>query len=80
MKPVSLRLPSRLASKLERAAKQRGQSKSAVVRMALEQFLNGERPADAPISALKLAGNAVGCANGPVDLSADPKYMQGYGK
>lgn len=76
MKTMSLKLPVALSSKLERAAKKRGQSKSEVVRTALEQFLNGERP----MSALELAGDLVGCAEGPGDLSTNPKYMEGYGK
>jgi predicted DNA-binding protein len=76
MKTLSLKLPVHLSVKLERAAKQRGQSKSEIVRSALEQFLKGERP----MSALELAGDLVGCAAGPADLSTNPKYMEGYGK
>ena len=76
MKTLSLKLPADLRIKLERAAKQRGQSKSEVVRAALEQFLNGERP----ISAVELAGDFVGCAKGSRDLSTNPKYKEGYGK
>ena len=76
MKTLSLKLPPELSFKLHRAAKQRGQSKSEVVRAALEQFLNGERP----MSALELAGDLVGGGEGPGDLSTNPKYMEGYGK
>ena len=76
MKTISLKLPAALSIRLERAAKQRGKSKSEVVRDALEHFLNGDRP----ISALELAGDLVGCAEGPRDLSTNPKYMEGYGK
>jgi len=80
MKTISLKVPPALSAKLERVAKARGQSKSEVVRAALEQFLNGERPAGRPLSALELAGDLVGCAEGPGDLSTNPKYMEGYGK
>ena len=76
MKTISLKLPAALSVKLERAAKQRGQSKSEVVRVALEHFLKGERP----LSALDLAGDLVGCGVGPGDLSTNPKYMEGFGK
>lgn len=76
MKTLSLKLPPRLSAKLDRAAKQRGQTKSELVRAALEQFLNGERP----MSALELAGDLVGSCEGPGDLSTNPKYMEGYGK
>jgi hypothetical protein len=76
MKTISLKLPDELCKKLERAARKRSQSKSEVVRAALTQFL--ER--DQPISVLDLAGDLVGCIEGPVDLSTNPKYMEGYGR
>jgi len=80
MKTVSLKLPSGLNAKLERAAKQRGQSKSAIVRAALEGFLNGATTKVRTPSALDLAGDLVGCVQGPGDLSTNPKYMEGFGK
>jgi metal-responsive CopG/Arc/MetJ family transcriptional regulator len=76
MKTLSLKLPLSLSVKLERAAQERGQSKSEVVRTALEQFLKAERP----MSALELAGNLVGCGEGPGDLSTNPKYLEGFGE
>jgi len=79
MKTLSLKLPEGLLAKLGRAAKQRGTSKSDIVRVALEQFLDGQRTSK-PMSALELAGDLVGCAKGPADLSTNPKYMEGYGK
>jgi metal-responsive CopG/Arc/MetJ family transcriptional regulator len=80
MKTISLKLADPLLRKLERLARERGQSKSAVVRAALEQFLNGARPAQRPMSALELAGDLVGSLEGPGDLSTNPKYMEGYGQ
>jgi Arc/MetJ-type ribon-helix-helix transcriptional regulator len=82
MKTISLKLADELLRELERAARERGQSKSEVVRVALAQFLsNGQRAESTrPISALELAGDLVGCAEGPGDLSTNPKYMEGYGK
>jgi metal-responsive CopG/Arc/MetJ family transcriptional regulator len=80
MKTLSLKLADNLLRKLERTARARGQSKSAVVRVALEQFLNGDKAPQRPVSALELAGDLVGCAEGPVDLSTNPKYMEGYGE
>ena len=76
MKMLSLKLPPGLSVKLERAAKQRGESKSEVVRAALEQFLKAERP----MSALELVGDLVGCGEGPGDLSTNPNYMEGFGE
>ncbi len=80
MKTISLKLPSRLSSRLDQAAKQRGQSKSEIVRTALEQFLNGAQSGQRPLSALELAGDLVGCADGPSDLATNPKYMEGLGE
>jgi Arc/MetJ-type ribon-helix-helix transcriptional regulator len=80
MKTISLKLSDGLHAKLERAAKQEKQSKSDVVRTALEQFLNGQRKGKKFVSALDLAGDLVGCAEGPGDLSTNPKYMEGYGR
>jgi hypothetical protein len=79
MKTVSLKLNDALLRKLERAARERGQSKSAVIRSALEQFLNGERTIP-PGSALEAALPWVGCCEGPGDLSTNPKYMEGFGE
>lgn len=80
MKTMSLKLPARLSAKLDRAAKKRRQSKSALVRAALEEFLDSPPASLRTISALELAGDLVGCAEGPDDLSTNPKYMEGYGK
>ena len=80
MKTISFKLPENLDAKLNRAAQQRDQTKSAVVREALEQFLNGRRTRKKSVSALELAGDLVGCCQGPGDLSTNPKYMEGFGK
>jgi len=79
MKTISLKLPARLHAKLERAAKLRKQSKSEVVRAALEQLLNSEG-AVPPGSLLEAARPWIGCVEGPGDLSTNPKYMEDFGK
>jgi hypothetical protein len=79
LKTISLKLPEVLLRKLERAASKRGQSKSEVIRSALEQYLNGERLLP-PGSALEAVQPWVGCVEGPGDLSTNPKYMEGFGK
>ena len=78
MKTISLKLPSRLSSRLDQAAKQRGQSKSEIVRTALEQFLNGAQSGQRPLSALELAGDLVGCADGPSDLATNPQLALAF--
>jgi Arc/MetJ-type ribon-helix-helix transcriptional regulator len=80
MKTISLKLPESLDAKLNRVAKQRDQTKSAVIREALERFLDGQHTRKKFVSALELAGDLVGCCQGPGDLSTNPKYMEGFGK
>lgn len=82
MKTISLKIPAALAARLERAAKQRHASKSSLVRAALDQFLDGAPmpTPKGPLSVLDLAGDLIGCVEGPGDLSTNPKYMEGYGR
>lgn len=82
MKTISLKLPAGLSRRLDLAAKRQQASKSSLVRAALEQYLNGNGTAAAlvPISALELAGDLIGCAEGPSDLSTSPRHMEGYGE
>jgi len=79
MKTISLKLSDRLHAKLQRLAKSRKQTKSDVVREALERMLDGQESSK-PVSALDLAGDLVGSCQGPGDLSTNPKYMEGFGK
>jgi hypothetical protein len=79
MMTISLKLPERLDAKLNRVAKQRDQTKSEVVREALEQFLNGKHKIP-PETFLEAAGDLIGCVESPGDLSTNPKYMEGFGK
>lgn len=80
MKTISLKLPDPLNRRLEIMAKRQRVSKSEVVRVALENYLNGGQAEPRPISALELAGDLVGCCEGPGDLSTNPKYMEGFGE
>jgi predicted DNA-binding protein len=79
MKNISLKLPDDLNAKLEQASKQRGASKSDIVRDALEAYLadgkNGRH-----LSIAELAADLVGSIEGPPDLATNPKYMRGFGK
>jgi len=79
MKTISLKLPDRMHAKLNCLARQRSQTKSDLVRTALEQFLNGERSRQV-VSVAELASDLLGSAEGPGDLSTDRKHMEGYGR
>lgn len=80
MRTISLKLPEELGRRLDSAAAQRGQSKSEVVRNALEQFLLKKPIQPSPGSLLERAGDLVGCLNGPGDLSTNKKYLRNFGK
>lgn len=75
MRTISLKLPPELDRRLTRLAEQRGSTRSAVIREALEAFANGTSG-----SVTSLAGDLVGSLDGPRDLSTSAKYLEGYGR
>lgn len=79
MKSLSLKLPDALDAKLAALAQQRGVSKSAVVREALEALLVRNR-GFRKVSALALAKDLAGCVAGPGDLSVNKDYLKDYGR
>jgi hypothetical protein len=79
MKSVSLKLSDELNTKLEQVSKQRGARKSDVIREALESYFSDGKNG-AGVSCLDLAGDLVGCLDGPADLATNPKHMRGFGR
>ena len=79
MHTISLKVPGSLALKLENEARQRGVSKSAVVRDALEEYLH-TTSAENPASALSLAAGLAGVLSGPEDLSSNKDYLRDFGR
>lgn len=79
MKTISLKLPVELNARLDRASQQRQQSKSDLVRAALEQFLERTHPPAAG-SALEAAQRWIGCVEGLRDLATNPKHLEDFGK
>lgn len=79
MPSLSLEISETLASDLEALARRRGTSKAALVREALQAFLRRE-PAPPPGSALALAGDLVGCGEGPGDLSSNRTNLDDFGR
>ena len=79
MKTMSLKLPEALDEKLAAVAQERGGSKSAVVREALEAYLQKDKEMR-PGSCLEMARDLVGMVEGPPDLSFHKKHMKGFGK
>ena len=79
MKTLSLKLPESLLEKLDSTARKRGESRSALLREAIETVLEGENHISDG-SCLDLAKDLAGCVSGPEDLSINKSRMDGYGK
>ena len=59
--------------------KERGESRAALLREAIETFIAGDNHTPKG-SCLDLAKDLLGCMKGPIDLSFQKKHMRGYGK
>ena len=79
MKTVSLKLAATLEQELAATARKRGTSKSEILRTALRLYLD-EEALGIPESCLALAGDLIGAAEGPEDLSANKEHLQDFGK
>ncbi len=80
MKTLTVKLPDELARQIDQAARQRGCTRSALIRQALTGYLvEGQTSGHGP-SALDLAGDLVGCVDGPEDLSSNPDHLADYGR
>lgn len=79
MRTLSVKLPAALDAKLTATATERGVSKSAVIRRALETVLVGARGRRAA-SFLALAKDLAGCVRGRADLSHNPGRLRRYGR
>ena len=79
MKTVAIKLPDNLLADIQYIAKKRGETRSAVMREALEEFFSKERN-QSEGSCLDLARDLAGSVQGPPDLSTNPVHMDDYGR
>lgn len=80
MKAITLKLPDTLDHRLTHFARQqKAGSKSAVVRQAIELYLNAA-PRSAEPSAAVMAARWLGLLDGPADLSTHPKHLEDFGR
>jgi len=79
MKTIAIKLPDDLLARIRDAAMKRGETRSAVMREALQEYFSGKKDQN-DLSCLDLAGDLVGSMEGPPDLSTNQAYMNGYGK
>ena len=79
MKTLTVKVSDDLNLKLAAAAAKRGESKSDLIRTALESIVNANE-AIITNSCLDLAKDIVGSVEGPSDLSHNKKHLKGYGQ
>lgn len=79
MKTLSLKLPEILFEQITSIARARGESRSALVRKAIEYFITGNHH-EQEGSCLDLANDLAGSVNGPKDLSFNKNHLRGYGQ
>jgi hypothetical protein len=77
MKTIAIKLPDDLVAAIQYAAMKRGETRSAVMREALQEFLSRKEYAG---SCLDVARDLAGCVEGPPDLSTNPARMEHYGE
>lgn len=79
MKTLTVKIPEDMDAKLTALAIQQGQSKSAMIRVAIEQIVESDGQTNG-MSALDQIADLIGCVDGAKDLSHNKNHMQGYGK
>jgi Arc/MetJ-type ribon-helix-helix transcriptional regulator len=79
MRTLTVKLPQPLHVRLNALVARRGQSKSDLVREAIERLVT-ERKAPGGASVLDLIMDLKGAGRGPKDLASNRKYLESYGK
>ena len=79
MKTLTVKVAEDLDLKLAAVAAKRGESKSDLIRAALEAIVTAN-DATTPNSCLDLAKDIIGSVEGPSDLSYNKKHLKGYGQ
>lgn len=79
VKTITVKLPRPLAARLSARVKKQQSTQSALVREALERYLQEDNERRGP-SFLDLAKDLAGCIDGPEDLSSNKKHLQDYGR
>jgi len=79
MKTLTVKVPEELDLKLSAVAAKTRESKSTLIRAALDHILKSSE-AITPNSCLDLAKDLSGSVDGPSDLSYNSKHLKGYGR
>jgi hypothetical protein len=79
MKTLTVKVPEELDLKLSAVAAKTRESKSTLIRAALDHIVKSSE-AITPNSCLDLAKDLSGSVEGPSDLSYNSKHLKGYGR
>jgi len=79
MKTLSIKIQESLLEKLDSIARKRGETRSIILREAIESIIDGENQIQKG-SCLDLAKDLAGTTKGRKDLSFNKKLMEGYGR
>lgn len=79
MKTLSLKLPELLLEQITSFARERGESRSSLVRKAIEALINGNHHQH-EASCLDMANDLAGSVDGLEDLSFNKKHLRSYGQ
>lgn len=79
MRTLTVKVPEELDLKLTAVAEKMSESKSNLIRTAIENIVASSE-AITPNSCLDLAKDLIGSVEGPRDLSYNKKYFKGYGQ
>ena len=80
MNVLTLKVPADLDRTLRLVARKRGTSRSALVRAAIEKYIDQDIPATAKPSTFDLVREFAGSVHGPADLAVNPDHLEGYGR
>jgi hypothetical protein len=79
MKTISLKVDERMDQEIDYTAERMGVTRSNMVREAVAVYIASGKVGRGK-SCLDLAGDIIGCSEGPADLSTDSKYLDGFGE
>jgi predicted DNA-binding protein len=77
---ITVRVPQALTARLRNRSRAKGTTESELVREALEHYLEHSGRARSAYELAEEAGIIGSARNEPKDLSANPRYLKGFGK
>lgn len=81
MNTLTVKIPAELTDAVDRLAARTHQSRSELIRQALQTYVQERQTDTGTASLLDAVPDLVGCfAGGPPDLSTNPAHLAGFGQ